>query len=147
VDKNTRGLIGSDARDAFRHWHKQKKENKDLHALDIDLVLISRDPPEPVAVIEYKLKDTVDDIKFSHGVLINWFIKQGVPVFLVESDRSLKKFYISQIVFINWLPRKIEVLKNELHTATEKGYFTESQYFQWERHLRGGEKFRNLLPW
>lgn len=73
-------LKGSPATDEFRYRHKQELPGH-FYALDIDFVLVNRQ--DPIAVLDYKT--TGDKITFTEGLMYNWFVRNGVPVFIILS--------------------------------------------------------------
>lgn len=108
MDAQTKSQIGTRSGDQFRHWHKTQLPAR-FWSCDVDLVFIEKSPsPAPVAVIDYKLRDGETDYpdkpRFTEIIKYNWYIKNGVPVFIVKSDVDLRSFDIYEYLEGNWKP-------------------------------------------
>lgn len=84
MDDRKRNLQGSESRDIFKRCHKQKL-NRSFYAIDADLILIKKYPPEIVAYLDFKKSN--DRITFAEVIAYNeWMLFR--PVYVVQSDDS-----------------------------------------------------------
>lgn len=92
MNKQKLQLMGSESRDRFKHIHKNRLHDQ-FYALDIDFALIERNKwaaedgshlPLIVAILDFKMPD--DRPTFSEVLAYNQFIKQNIPVYIVEAN-------------------------------------------------------------
>jgi hypothetical protein len=138
-------LEGSKAKDAFLYWHKNRLPSS-FYAVDADLCLIRRSPFTVVAVIDFKAKNKGDKLTFSHIVLYNWFLKMGVPVFIVEAlwnEQKGKICKFSKIDIYQYMggDPKPDDTPSKLQVILSNG--DERAYFEWEKSVREAYKPRD----
>lgn len=129
-----RDLIGSPARDAFKHWHKTYGP-KNAYGCDVDFLFVEKFPPGIAAGIDYKQPG--DTIGFSEIIAYNAFLDAGIPMFIVEShwvkdgDRNFEQFSIFQYVGGDFRPNPpIPYFK------TIKTKCSATDYWDWEMGVR-----------
>lgn len=129
---DTKSLIGSKSHDCFRAFHKTALD-KSFYASDVDLMLISKNPPGIVAAIEYKTGS--DTITFTETILYATFLKMNIPVYIVTSDwrgsNAFTRFKVEKFLGGDWRPSppkiKVQLVgKNMSQKAFER----------WEKGLR-----------
>jgi hypothetical protein len=126
---------GSRSHDAFKMWHKSLLNN--FYASDVDLVLISKNPPGVIAVIDYKQRGT--KVTFAEVVLYNAFVLAEIPVFIVYADwnsngNGLGQFGpldVYQYLYGDWKPDDTPYELLEIATGLDRQGFME-----WEYRLR-----------
>ena len=77
------GLIGAKSRDAWKYWHKTQCPpwGSRFWGLDVDFVLVDKNPPRIIAVLDYKQPH--DIVGFSEVIAYNAFIDAGMGVFII----------------------------------------------------------------
>lgn len=78
MNDDRKGLQGSSWRDRFKRAHKTISAR--FYAVDADLVLVEKDPPGVVAIVDYKHPN--DRITFAEVIAYN-AMTQYVPVYIV----------------------------------------------------------------
>lgn len=92
MTETTRNQIGSPSRDQFKRRHKDL--NRQLYALDLDFVLVEKDPtPDIVAVLDYK-NGHGDLVTFSEVIAYNALLRRGLPVFIISGCQESGTFEI-----------------------------------------------------
>jgi len=81
MNEYTRNQKGSPNRDAFKRRHKDPPFCKEDYACDADLFLFSKDPPEIIALQDYKTPR--DSVSYGEVVVYNHQIRVGIPVFIL----------------------------------------------------------------
>lgn len=126
MDTHTQGLIGSPARDKFKHWHKTL-DNR-FYALDADLFLVNKNPEGIIALLDYKRPS--DTLTFTEVLAYNHLLRVGIQIWLIESI-DCTRFTIAQYVGGDWHPRPPTF---KLNTVLRNG--TGKDYAEWEQELR-----------
>lgn len=130
MDLRIKQLKGSPLRDEFKLWHKQTGD-KSMWALDIDLALIAKFPrPHIVAILD--CKGPRDKLGFSEVLAYNLWLSVGIPVYIVETDLSLKQFTIWRYHEGDYKPNPPQYRTDDI--VLDKG--TVEQFWTWERTLR-----------
>jgi hypothetical protein len=74
MDDNKLNCKGSPSRDAFKWWHKHLIET--FYACDLDFVLVEKDFPGIVAILDYKQPG--DTVTFSEALAYNRLVELGL---------------------------------------------------------------------
>lgn len=84
-------LQGSPSRDLFKRKHKAL--NKNLYALDLDFVLVEKEPVAGiVAVLDYKCGH--DCVSFSETIAYCDLIRRGIAVYIVSGNSEAEPPFI-----------------------------------------------------
>ncbi len=128
----TKILKGSPFRDAVKTWHKTLPQR--LYGCDIDFALVSFEKNEIVAVLDVKSKadQTISDTTIE---AYQWFIKQGVPVYLLTPDQYTRtRCPDCGKVDIVIDPDSMILLTN--YETGEARQLTREEYIEWEDERR-----------
>jgi len=133
VDTKKRNLKGSPSRDAFKHWHKRLPGY--FYACDLDFVLVSKEPPGIIAVLDYKQPG--DKVTFAEVLAYNALLQQDIPLFIVSGREELgfERLKIYRYNGGNWKPEPPDIDK-ELIMETH----TRQEFADWEAELRANYK-------
>lgn len=127
-------LQGSPNRDLFKRKHKEL--NPSLYALDLDFVLVGKNPPGIIAFVDYKAGN--DKITFAEVLAYNALMKLA-PVFIVQSDNpDTGPFVVYRYLDGDYLPEP-PIVK----TREEAICKTWNELEAWELELRYAYKMRN----
>lgn len=131
--KDTKNLVGSKSHDCFRAFHKTALDKK-FYASDVDLMLISKNPPGIVAAIEYKAGD-YDKITFSEAILYNTLTRTGIPVYIVtcnewRGSNAFTRFKVEWYVSGDWRQNPPAIKVKPVGNFNQKGFEA------WEGKLR-----------
>jgi CheY-like chemotaxis protein len=122
-------LMGSPSRDKFKFWHKQAPMPRNFYACDIDFVLIEKDPPHIVAIMDYKMPQ--DELSWTECITFNDLVRH-YPIYIIYSNADFVDFKIYRYAGCDDLnskplcPRLVN--KTILHGQLE--------YIKWEANIR-----------
>lgn len=136
-DVRKQSLVGSKSRDVFKRWHKDL--GKDLYALDIDLMLITKRGASGgiSAIVDFKLAREGDNITFTEAIAYKFFIEAGVRVFIVvakgvdeDGYKLLPPVYVRELLKVtDWKPPAFEF-------GERVEFSTVKEFSAWERKVR-----------
>jgi hypothetical protein len=133
MDADVKALIGSPNRDRFKFFHKQRGRYNH-YAADLDLVLISFNPPGIIAALDYKTSKW-DGITSTETVLYNHLNALGIPVYIIlgrvvgeNTDITMESIEIHEYVYNS--------VKKCGDTIKIKGNASVEELFDWENDLR-----------
>lgn len=127
MGRRKRTLRGSPARDAFKQWHKLLF--CDLYACDADFILVEKNPPGIVAVIDYKAPG--DIVTFSETLAYNAFLECGVNVYIVIGEAPFDDLEIYAYLGGDSVPEPPVVDLELIHVTHSK-----LEFARWEKQLR-----------
>ena len=127
MDNHKMRMKGSPSRDAFKQWHKTLFS--DLYACDFDFVLVKKNPPRIVAILDYKTP--TDSITFAEVLAYNDLAERGIPIYIVVGNEPFETLKIYLYKSGNWKPESPTV---NLQFVTETT--SRLEYAMWERKLR-----------
>jgi hypothetical protein len=117
----------------FKRKHKDLSKN--LWALDVDFVLIEKNPvPDIVAILDFK-KNSSDTITFSEVIGYNAFLNRGLSVYIVSGDPDVGAFTIFRYEGGNHLKPTFKL--HQVHATQNWGEFE-----AWEKLLRSHKQKR-----
>lgn len=142
-------LKGSPSRDAFKFWHKQKRES--FYGGDIDFFLIEKvyvnNHPHAKIIALLDFKTNTEKLTFVEVAAYEHFRNLGFQIFIIHANvvfkndnsvdlaESFQRFAIYKYIAGDWKPRPP---RYELKTI--KSNITPDEYWQWETNIR--HKFR-----
>jgi len=100
MDEGKRNAEGSVSRDRFRYWRKKQIDDS-FYALDIDLMLISKNiyndqtHPMIVSIIDFKNSKN-DGVTFSEALAYNQFKEMGIPVYLICAINDITELKVEK---------------------------------------------------
>lgn len=119
---------GSEAHDKFKLAHKTQL-GVGYYASDVDLALVSKNPPGPVAYLDYK-RSLGEGVTFAEVLLYNALMRKA-PVYIVTGDPEKGPFVIRQYLGGDWRPDPPQVEYGlEIHIPDWK------EFRRWENKLR-----------
>jgi len=134
MDDQKLNLKGSPSRDAFKQWHKTLFPW--LYACDADFILVNKNPPGIVAVLDYKTQK--DHVTFSEVLAYNDFVIRGIPVYIVVGCEPFQQLEIYLYLGGNSQPEPPQV-RLELIASTN----TRLEFALWESKIRQEWQYAN----
>jgi hypothetical protein len=133
ASSDTKHLIGSASRDMFKWYHKNHL-SKYFWCFDADLVMVEKNPPGIVAVMDFK--ETWDAVTFSEALGYNAFIERGIPVFLIWSNvldetNPFTLFSVTEYLGGDWRPNPPKI-----ETRSVLDRVSRHEFEQWETEIR-----------
>jgi len=135
MDKAKRQLKGSPSRDAFKKWHKFLIDT--FYASDIDFVLVSKNPPGIIAVLDYKKPG--DDVTFAEVLAYNNLLELGLSVYIIVGNEPFDKLKIYRYLGGGWKPDPPKV---SLRFVTETK--SRADFATWEKRLRQEHNLKGM---